>query len=262
MRFASYNILTGGIDGTDASRLERVIEVVRTIDPDVLAVQEANGFAEDKALRRRFERETGLKGHICRTRSGHHVALFIKPGITVEKRGRTIAGFHHGAAYADIRLADGMKLRVVTAHLAPFDGDQRLAEARTLLRRIAVGANVVLMGDLNSLDSSRDHTAALARLDPAARERYLVPGTTKADTRVVDLITASGLVDLLATAEPGVYEATVPTAFGGGEFALLRLDFIFASATIAKRLKAAGVFRAAAAAVSSDHFPTTAELDI
>ena len=259
MRVATYNIRDGGVDGGSASRLDDVLSVLRGMDADVVALQEANGFGTGRRMQA-VAAALGMRGALCETRSGFDLALFVRPPLRIIRRGVARSGFHHGACYVDIAGPGVAPVRVVTAHLSPFDGSQRLAEGRRLLRRVAVGSRVILMGDFNSLDRSRDHSRDLERLSAADRQRYLLPGSHEVDTRVIDLLESAGFVDLATVSNPPATGPTAPTRFEGSEFSNMRLDRIFASPELARHLTSVRTVRQGKAAHASDHYPVVADI--
>jgi exodeoxyribonuclease-3 len=262
MRVASFNIRNGGVDDGDAARLGEIAEIIRQVKPDVLAIEEANGFGADGAARlHALEAATGMRGHLCHTASGFDIALLVRPELSIARRGSFHRGFRHGAAYADVALEGGGSVRVIGAHLAPESGTQRLAEVHRLLRRVGIRSNVVVMGDLNSLDQASGSEAQVLRLAEENRGRYLLPDGSAIDTRVIDALEAAGLHDLIDRAHPGEHAPTAPTRHGGGdEFHHMRLDRIFGSPSVASKVTAGGVWHRTPADTASDHYLVWADI--
>ncbi|MEK8107326.1 hypothetical protein NKG94_23135 [Micromonospora sp. M12] len=76
---------------------------------------------------------------------------------------------------------------------------------------------------------------------------------------------AAGLVDLWPSRNVGVPEAagrTVPTRFGGVEFAGMRLDYLLGSDALAQRVRDCRVIRGGAADTASDHYPLVATIEV
>ncbi|EZP48877.1 endonuclease/exonuclease/phosphatase family protein [Sphingomonas sp. RIT328] len=158
LKVASYNIHKGV--GLDRRRNpERVLEVLREIDADVIALQEAD---------RRFgPRESVLPAHLLDEHSDWKPVAFgmraLSMGwhgnvILVRKAARVIhcAPIHlpslepRGAVTADVEL-DGVTLRVVGMHL-DLSGLWRRRQAAAILAHVEGCADrhpTVMMGDLN-----------------------------------------------------------------------------------------------------------------
>ncbi len=174
---ATYNMRKA--IGTDRRRMpERTLEVLREIDADVIALQEAD---------RRFGRRAGvLTAHLLDEHSpwkaiplgvralsmGWHgnVLLVRKDAVVVDCEAIHLPALEpRGAVMADVRV-NGAMLRVVGMHL-DLSGLWRRRQAHAILTHVAnctVRHPSVLMGDLNEWtraagclrDFCRDYTSA------------------------------------------------------------------------------------------------------
>ncbi len=158
IKVASYNIHKG--IGLDRRRNpERVVEVLREIDADIIALQEAD---------RRFgTRASALPAHLLAEHSPYKPVPFdVRPGsmgwhgnvILVRKSARVIASepLHlpalepRGAVMADVQLAGGT-IRVLGMHL-DLSGLWRRKQAAAIMNHVDTCAHrhpTVMMGDLN-----------------------------------------------------------------------------------------------------------------
>lgn len=158
IKFASYNMRKA--IGTDRRRSpERTLEVLREIDADVIALQEAD---------RRFgPREMVISAHLLDEHSDWRAVPFnIRErsmgwhgnAILVRKSAEVLAcGAIHlpaleprGAVVADVRLR-GESIRVIGMHL-DLSGLWRRKQAHAILAHIAAASEprpTVMMGDLN-----------------------------------------------------------------------------------------------------------------
>ncbi|MEH1012956.1 endonuclease/exonuclease/phosphatase family protein [Micromonospora sp. CPCC 206060] len=267
----TWNIRNGGQDrtaggravrpGDDPARLAGVVEVVDGYRPDILAVQELRGFRRDDRMAR-FAAAVGMRPYLAREWFGQPVAVLVRPPGRVVGAGPLRRPFHHAAQQVVVPTSAG-PLRVLAAHLHPYSGTRRLVEARWLAAACRGGPDrqVLLMGDLNTLDPWTDHAGRLDRLPAAYRGRHLRRDST-VDTRAVALLDRAGLVDLYRHAGQGDPE-TAPTRHGGGaEFSGMRLDYLFGSPALAARTRVCQVLRGGAAEWASDHYPVVAELDL
>ncbi|SMC59081.1 endonuclease/exonuclease/phosphatase family protein [Rhizobium sp. RU36D] len=157
--FASYNVhKCVGVDG----RFDpgRTIEVIHEIDPDVIALQEADmRFGERAGLLDlpRLRQETGLapipvtvaakpKSHGWRGN-----VLLFKQGVLRDVHQVALPGLEpRGALVAEIDLDNGKALRVIAAHLGLMRRSRR-QQADTLVDIIGMREDcpTVLMGDFN-----------------------------------------------------------------------------------------------------------------
>lgn len=226
---ASYNMRKA--IGTDRRRSpERILEVLREIDADVIALQEAD---------RRFgQRMAVLTPHLLEEHSGWKAVSFgVRAGssgwhgnaILVRKAAEIVdcelihlpALEPRGAVVADLALA-GTIVRVVGMHL-DLSGIIRRRQAHTILSHVAASTQprpTVLMGDLN------EWSAARGCLRDFGRDMVIAPTSPS-------------------------FHARRPVA---------RLDRIIVSPDIA--VLASGTHASSTARTASDHLPIWAQLRI
>ncbi|MEU5784046.1 endonuclease/exonuclease/phosphatase family protein [Micromonospora lupini] len=265
MRVLTWNIRTGGRDRGGADRLEQVVQVVNQQAPDVLALQELRGFDSD-GLMADVAGRVGMTPHLARSCFGQPVAVLVRPPYRVLAAGALRRPFHHAAARVVVSTSAG-PLTVFAAHLYPYSGGRRRMEVDWLVAamRRAPGPLTLLAGDLNSLDPTVDHTERLAGMPALYRRRHLRRGGRGVDTRAIARLLAADLVDLWPSSNVGAPEAeglSVPTRFGGAEFAGMRLDYLFGTRAVAERVRGCRVIRGGAADTASDHYPLLTTLDL
>ncbi|MGC4770784.1 endonuclease/exonuclease/phosphatase family protein [Micromonospora sp. DT44] len=265
LRLMTWNIRTGGRDRGGSDRLDRVVQVVDQQAPDVLALQELRGF--DRAgLMDTIADRVGMTPHLARSCFGQPVAVLVRPPYRVLAAGPLRRPLHHAAARVVVSTPAG-PLTVVGTHLYPYSGGRRRMEVDWLVAalRRAPGPLTLLAGDLNSLDPTVDHTARLDGLPALYKRRHLRRRGGAVDTRAVARLLAADLVDLWPCANADAPEAaglTVPTRFGGAEFAGMRLDYLLGSRAVAERVRGCRVIRDAATDTASDHYPLLATIDL
>lgn len=262
LKVMTYNIKTGGQDRGDRRRLDRVIEVIAGQRPDVLALQELEGFRRD-GLMDRVAEAVGMCAFLARSWTGQPVAVLLRPPGRVVSAGSTRRPFHHAAARVGVATDRGV-LTVIAAHLHPGCGSRRLREAAWLASTARRDRMVLLMGDLNSLDPWADHRERIARLPVPHRARHLRRGSTTAvDTRAVAALARAGFVDLFRQVRAGPKDYTAPTERGGGyEFSGMRLDYVMATPPLADLARGCRVVTGGASESASDHYPVVAELNL
>ncbi|MET8087966.1 endonuclease/exonuclease/phosphatase family protein [Micromonospora sp. NPDC005237] len=261
----TWNIRTGGRDRGGSDRLDQVVQVIDQQRPDVLALQELRGFDRDGFMATVAGR-VGMTPHLARSCFGQPVAVLVRPPYRVLAAGALRRPFHHAAARVVVSTSAG-PLTVLGTHLYPYSGGRRRMEVDWLVAalRRAPGPLTLLAGDLNSLDPTVDHTARLTGLSAIYRRRHVRRGGAAVDTRAIARLLAANLVDLWPSSNVGAPEAdglTVPTRFGGAEFAGMRLDYLFGSRAVAERVRGCQVIRGGTADTASDHYPLLTTLDL
>lgn len=261
----TWNIRTGGRDRGGSDRLDRVVQVIEEQAPDVLALQELRGFDRDGLMEAVADR-VGMTPHLARSCFGQPVAVLVRPPYRVVDAGTLRRPFHHAAARVVVDTSAG-PLTVFGTHLYPYSGGRRRMEVDWLAAamRRSRGSLTLLTGDLNSLDPTVDHTARLAGMPTLYRRRHLRRGGGAVDTRAIARLLAADLVDLWPACNVGAPEAdghTVPTGFGGAEFAGMRLDYLLGTRALAERLRDCRVIRGGTADTASDHYPLLATIDL
>ncbi|MGR6318153.1 endonuclease/exonuclease/phosphatase family protein [Micromonospora soli] len=261
LRVMTWNVRTGGRDRDGTDRWERIVAVVAAQRPDVLALQELRGLDRDGRMAELAGR-LGMAPHLARACFGQPVAVLVRAPLRVLRSGRVRRPFHHAAARVEVATREG-PLTVLGTHLDPYSGGRRRMEAEWLaaaVRRTG-GRLALLAGDLNTLEPAVDHSARLAGLSALYRRRHLRRDGRTVDTRAVARLLDAGLVDLwthLGGSEPD--GLTVPTRYGGAEFAGMRLDYLLATPELAALTREVRVLRGGDADTASDHYPVVADL--
>ncbi|XXG09948.1 endonuclease/exonuclease/phosphatase family protein [Micromonospora sp. SH-82] len=261
----TWNIRTGGRDADGGTgRLDAVARVVEAHRPDLLALQELRGFERDDQARR-FASAIGMRLYPARSLFGQPVAVAVRPPLRVLTVAPLRRPFHHAAQRVTVATTAG-PLTVLAAHLDPYSGTRRLVEAGWLAAAVrrAPGEWALLAADLNTLDPDTDHTARVAGLPTAYRRRHLRRDGRTVETRATARLAAAGLVDLYPARNPGDPGQTVPTTAGGGaEFTGgMRLDYLYATASLARLATTVTVLRGGDTEWASDHYPLRTTLTL
>ena len=249
LKIVNWNVLYGFNHG---KAIDAGAKWLASQQPDVVALQELNGFTE-KSLNQ-LARNTDADGW------AHPYSAILKEGgfpvgLTsskpIETIKRQVDGFHHG--YLHCRT-HGVHFFVV--HFWPgkdHEGEQVAQEIKTL---ISEGEIVVLLGDFNT-HSSRD-------------AEFLAQRTkVKSQYNVVEYFEDIGMVDLVAKHSPDVKftcpsPITIPR-WSANEEELLskrqRIDFIFTSPGFAKNSTEGVVNTSKEIESISDHYPVIATVD-
>ncbi|MBP6964129.1 MAG: endonuclease/exonuclease/phosphatase family protein [Armatimonadetes bacterium] len=134
------------------NRLDRVISVIKYVNPDIVGIQEACSWDKnDNAVAKQVARELGMHYYLAKSgKSRFNVALFSKLPI-IWARGYP-DHFTRAALQAQLKLPDGRALNVFVAHFnllrAP---ESHLSEVRCLARQMRLRSSnlSVMMGDAN-----------------------------------------------------------------------------------------------------------------
>ncbi len=250
MKIASYNIYEGAWES-----LPELEEFVRQEDPDVLCLQEANGWLKgpDNQLDR-FAKATGLTHTAAGSNSRFTIATLSRlPFVNAQVHQE---GFHHGAIQTTIDTPGGT-IDLWNTHLYPFNEDGRIREAEYMAHRIPMDGQALIVGDLNSLSRTDNYADDFARRYHAktkggSKEKF---GTTHNRYEVTDTLEHSGFIDLAARL--GAPTNTVPTPVNKDEAHAdeLRLDYMFATRKLAERALGITVPKTALTGRISDHYP-------
>lgn len=261
-RVITWNVLRGFLDRTQVEAAQSWLDAQA---PDVVALQEVNGFTEARLLE--TARAWGHGHAVMAKESGYPVALTSRTPIEVIER--RLEGMHHG--YLHARTAG---LDVVVVHLHPGDWRFRRREVAVvapLVRRlVAEGREVVVLGDFNA-----HHPLDCAFLDGQTplRERRAsgknLIGSSTFDYGVLARFAEAGVADaayrLLGekAARGGTYPSRVLEHAREEEAQagfLERIDFILLSPAAMARATAATLPRGGVLDEVSDHYPVTVTL--
>lgn len=219
----SLNLLMGGEE-----RLPGLVDLVRDRAPDVLMLQEANGWADpgDQRLRD-LEQDLGMRGRIAPSQTGFHTGILTTEEIEwVEWREKYAHATFHGFSELVVTVP-GLPEPVVllSAHLNPWSADAAAIEAQLLAGRAHkeaadrfAGGLGILAGDINHVPLN-DPEPPWDLVTPADRaSRTIASETPLRANRIVGQVLARGeLVDAAAhLAEAGDEpELRAPTGHDG-----------------------------------------------
>ncbi len=254
MKIISYNILEGMKDDTTANK-QVFAAWVRQQDPDILALQETNGFTQEslQALAESYGHPYAI---LCKE-PGYPPAITSKyPIVNVR---RVTDNMTHGFVMADIG-----GYHVISIHLNPHSRAKRMKEAEILLHTLATQDDPtkwIIMGDFNSFspyDSLHYADGQYARLQ--IQRRVKSPhlqnlNNDRADFSVQSRILESGLVDVSHLMHKD-YQSTFPTVRYTGKNSLHhRYDYIFVSKDLKGKVRDQQILRDEFTDQHSDHYP-------
>lgn len=249
MRVMTYNILDGGV-----GREALITDVVQAARPEVLLLQEAsrNGLVEALADK------LSMHCFVAESSSTRHPALLSRLPI------RSAASYHpsppiqHGMLEALVEHPRLGPVWLFGVHLLPMLSLGREAwrtwEISAILRRIGDRRRGLCLaaGDFNAV--ARDDPV---RVDPQLtwRRRLRWLQSKRLFRVAVARMPAAGFADCFRQLHPDLPGYTLPAPDPG-----VRLDYIFASAPLAARLRGCSVVTDPPAAHrASDHYPVLAD---
>ncbi|MBL1411029.1 endonuclease/exonuclease/phosphatase family protein [Sphingobacterium faecale] len=243
LKIISYNILEG-MKNDKANNYNKFVEWIKLQAPDVLALQEVNGFNQ-----RELEKLAKRYGHnyvITNLKSTDNYPVALTSKYPIESRRRITLHVSHGAIFARLKNTD---LNIVVTHFWPqaywktvgdnLGNDYRLQEANVVLdstiRKFTQEKDWVFMGDFNSV-SRRDY-------DPAV---------TTNNYWAIDEIMGAGYVDAIHYLHGNKEDGSAKYDF---QYPGRRIDFIFGTESVLKRGTKAMPIYDEFTKVYSDHPP-------
>ena len=250
LRLISYNILEGmKLDQTTGKT--ELAAWVRSMNPDILALQEANKFTQES-----LERLAASYGHpyvVTNIKKGDNYPVALTSKYPVEVIAKITEGVSHGAIHVRIR-----GVNIVVLHLWPHatgsngyaDGNSyRMAEITAFLDGTLKAhpgeVRWLMMGDFNSV----------SQLDADD-----LPGGVGLNYDVHTKVLGSGYHDLMRSYR-GYFIPSCPTAaFAGGN--ATRIDFIYGSSAMLSDMTCVETVRDDFTDTRSDHYPLMTEFRV
>ena len=259
IRILTYNVWYGFTKKPD--RKPKWVEYVKSLKPDVIALQELNGYTQKK-----LAEDAESWGHL-------NSALLkedgFPTGITsrfpIHDLKKVTDGYHHGMLSCK---TGGIQIYVI--HLHPGHWEVRHREVDLLLRSLKKHKTddlVLLVGDFNTF-SHRDkkyyeNTADLIPFFRRLDDRWKSNRNLKNDTldySHISKVGAAGYIDLIAGRRES-FLGTFPTQLrqnedhGPGR----RIDYFFANNNLSKKCIEARYLVDEKTSKLSDHYPAIAE---
>jgi exodeoxyribonuclease-3 len=251
----TYNILNGA-----EGRIDDVIKVVKSVAPDVLVLNEANGFEKNNYEKLKyFGGETGLLHQYLETCGDgwdYHVAVLAKENfLSVE----SVTPVARAIIIAKIN-AGNVKCTIAGLHLTPALEKERMAESMKLLRKLSVVESTVIAGDFNSLSISDNYPKkTIDKFSDDQKRKFTSEG--KAQYGVDGLFRKFGFAD--AALIKGDFSKTVPTKLlGDTTHPPVRLDKVLLSPDLTDKLLEYTVVKNNLTDEISDHYPVYADIKV
>lgn len=262
LRILTYNVLYGFNHG---KALEIGSKWITEQKPDIVALQELNGFKETTLAQ--IAKKWNHDHSILLKERGFPVGLTANSEVTViEKR---LDEMWHGYLHCKVK-----GLHIFVVHLSPSQHAFRMKEAGLLCAKakplLDAGESVLLLGDFNC-NSPLDQKWLDARpkdekaIDEKTAKRRIV--NADPDSAVMSQFIALGLIDLVHAKQPtaelqrGTFASRLLPKYRTDEqrkHKTWRIDFILADPSLAKRCTSARIPRDKEVDLISDHYPVEA----
>ncbi|WP_018630674.1 endonuclease/exonuclease/phosphatase family protein [Niabella aurantiaca] len=263
MRFITYNLLQG-MKRDSANGKPVFTDWVRKMKPDVLALQEVTGFTQAG-----LESMAAAYGHpyavLLIEGEKYPVAITSKyPIINVR---RVYDNMDRGFIVSEVA-----GYQTVVVHLTPFDYRKRQQEIALLLAEVnhlKMPGKWVLMGDFNTVspqDSLAYQDGRLAEAYRRYEQKYapiLKLNKDRLDYSVIQRVLDNGFSDVLKLKNAAFHKTVHPKAFEPktGPDIPSRIDFIFVSNALLKKVGNARVITDGFTDHYSDHYPVCLDLE-
>ena len=253
MKVVSCNLF----EGASATKSE-LAEFINGERPDVVCLQEANGWGDDGQSRaKEFASEVGLPFYVYSDSNTHFkLATFSRtPFVSSEIRKN---GFWHSAIRASIQHS-GDTIDVWNVHLDPRSEANRLDEASILASMVSKAKKAIAMGDFNSLSATDTYAPDLIEQLQSKGIRKFGEIALRYD--VMDYFAAQGLIDVAQAL--GTNEWTVPTPANTDAHHAdrLRLDYMLATQDLAPSITSMAAAKNELTDKISDHYPLVATIE-
>ncbi|MCX8239315.1 MAG: endonuclease/exonuclease/phosphatase family protein [Akkermansiaceae bacterium] len=252
LKVLTHNVWYGFTQGKP-ERHQDFRDWVKAQTPDIVALQELNGYNEEK-----LKADAASWGHeyfVLLKTNGFPTGITSNKPIT--KITRQLDGFHHGLLKA---TTHGHPVYVI--HLHPSNWKTRIQEINTIVK--LTEKNAIILGDFNTF-SKRDKPVYdsgqlvpfFSNRDKAMGEKNLKEGAL--DYEVISKIEFAGFVDIVDKLRKS-FGGTFPTKLRAHENHgdHRRLDYIFVSKEMAKKCTSASVIDNQITQMLSDHLPLVA----
>lgn len=261
-----YNLKDYGKSAVAVRRQQHVL--LRFERPDVVCLQEIWDDSEDLSVLDRhvatIADALGMRAMAVPARRSHcHMAILWRAEFAALSQRSHALTLWHGLGVVQLDVGGAVPLRVAVTHLAPWDPEQRLADARTITGLLDdPGQATVIAADWNCFgaDEAYDPEPDWSTLPPRKVWRHVRwsddPNTPpRADRRPTELLRRCGLHDAAAHLR-APWQAT-----GGhmGDDLSRRLDAFWT--TRPQALRGYRVIESPAALRLSDHLPIRVDFD-
>lgn len=256
MKIMTYNVLDGGFDIKNGSRLDKIINVIKNENPDFLALQETDNFEKNGSeILKRFSEELFLpyysyaSGEAVPGGGRYHVASLSRCPIIDS---HTFSGNIFGGAALSTLVETALgEISFCNIHLNAYSEDHRMDELTVVLEYQSKFEKQIILGDHNALSESDDYgdmsTYEFTHCDLhrskviKALEKSYIDTSFYLKTNEMRTHPTEGVEDPISKTQ-------------------VRIDYIFTKKTLIDYVKKVEVIKTKSTEIASDHYPVTATL--
>lgn len=265
-KILSYNVLYG-LQKDSTANIQRYIDLVNELDPDIVATQEMNGWTQKslEELAIRYDHPYALQSK----EDGFPTALTSKtPPVNFKK---ITENMWHSYLYAKVR---GIHIFVI--HFSPFSYQKRLEEVDNIIAQtseISDDEPILIMGDFNSMDISDqrhygEELLTMMREQEKKHEHIRNLNNGQIDYSVLNKLHEAGFKDSYRLLNNS-FESSVPS-YKSGDAQIKtsisgigkRIDFLWCNNTAAKMVTKSEIIKNEKTHIISDHYPVYVELTL
>ncbi len=262
IKVLDYNTYKGMSQDSTINKAQ-FVEWMKQLSPDIVGLEEVNYFTQ--SVLENFSNKYGHPYAVLLKEKGYPVALTSRyPIVNVQ---RVTDNMQHGLIMAQI-----LDYHVIVTHLSPHRWEKRGQEIDLILATIKATApkgKWIILGDFNSYSpvDAKAYTDGLLKKRTADLEQKFKSHKNlrnhELDYSVIQKVLDSGLVDALKVKHPE-FVPSVPTKVlehaNLDENPPFRIDYIFVSSPLKKKIQSCEILKTPFTDTHSDHYPVLMEL--
>ena len=255
MKIMTNNILEGGVDNK-GSRIEHIIDVIKEVNPDFVALQEANNFDKnDNELLKTVSSETNLPhyalspGAPYQDQKSYHVASLSRYPLR-EEHTFPESSFQSAALSVAIDSPLG-EISLCNVHLHDSSEAERLKEISVITKYQSKHKNYIILGDLNAISRSDNHRN-LSSEESARYDLTRFDVTDMLSRRYVDVVSHLNVSENCTHPTVGVSHPISKSS--------IRIDYIFVTQSLVSNIRSGAIIKTKTSDVASDHYPVVVTL--
>ena len=261
LKIISYNIFEGMKSDTTSGKKE-FVKWIRSNNPDILALEEANNFTQTSL--EEMARQYNHPYAVLLKQNGFPVALTSRyPIVNVSK---VLDNMHHGFIRAEVN-----GYHIIVLHLSPHKYRKRWEEADIILQTVASQPSQrkwLIMGDFNSLsplDKARYTDGKILEKTQDAAKKYPyhdnLINKNMLDFEVQQKMLDFGLKDALKLKHKD-FVSSRPTekTSDNGNNPPSRIDYFYVSKDLKGKVLKAEILKDSFTDWNSDHYPVFVEI--
>lgn len=268
-KIITYNVLYGFNHGKS---VDKGVEWIAEQNPDVVAFQELRGFSQEK-LRKKAQRWGHNYVHYFKRPKGMPLAITSKTPLS------NIQEIGGQGIRRDFMVAETADLHFMVLHMTSQRLFHRKRESKLMCKKLgamlSAGKDVVALGDFNALSPlDRPYLKNLPTFQKRMKEtpkKRANLNNGRLDYSIIQRYLDLGLVDVCHEVLPnspvlkGSFPSTllekIPNRQKQREV-LRRIDFVFMSPALSKKVVGADIPREGLLNEISDHYPVIVELEL